>query len=389
MAARVGGEALLLAGPHRQLSRIVDMAGEAADPVPVGAITAVHRDTVAQSYAQLLRAHPANATSLRAIEEAAFAVCLDDTAPEDHTASGRACLHGDGKNRWFDKPVQFLVFANGRAGFIGEVRRRAAGVRYCAGMSSRLSHVCPASALGNGRHLDGCHDEPRPAWVGAPACSAARVHIHHAAHSALVSPVHWQHRPRRAGCSWPGGLRGPTRCSDAAPLPCGRGRACIGTPWLLLARPEEQLTRGELRVQVERSVVAFNKTVAAHEVGTLVYTAYGKDWVRPTPTALTAPACLTLGLCGRGMLAQVKKQNMSPDAYAQMAIQLAYYRCAAREVVAVAIAPESTIHDRRPVVRFTACTAMSRRRTSQPTLASSCGGGRNASGRRLCRARRG
>ena len=96
MAARVGGEALR-GGPRRQLSRIVDMAGEAADPVPVGAITAVHRDTVAQSYAQLLRAHPANATSLRAIEEAAFAVCLDDTAPEDHTASGRACLHGDGK----------------------------------------------------------------------------------------------------------------------------------------------------------------------------------------------------------------------------------------------------------------------------------------------------
>ena len=257
-------------------------------------------------------------------------------------------------------------------------------------MRSRLSHVCPASALGNGRHLDGCHDELCPAWVGASACSAARVHIHHAAHSALmVSPGHWQHRPRRAGCARPGGLRGPARCSNAAPLPCGRGRACIGTPWLLLARPEEQLTCGELCVQVERSVVAFNKMVAAHEVGTLVYTAYGKDWVRSTPTALTAPACLTLGLCGRGMLAQVKKQNMSPDAYAQMAIQLAYYRCAAREVVAVAIAPESTIHDRRPVVRFTACTAMSRRRTSQPTLASSCGGGRNASGRRLCRARRG
>lgn len=130
-----------VADPRRQLSRIVDMAGEAADPVPVGAITAVHRDTVAQSYAQLLRAHPANATSLRAIEEAAFAVCLDDTAPEDHTAFGRACLHGDGKNRWFDKPVQFLVFANGRAGFIGEVRG-AAGVPHLPGVSTRLTTRC-------------------------------------------------------------------------------------------------------------------------------------------------------------------------------------------------------------------------------------------------------
>ena len=31
-----------------------------------------------------------------------------------------ACWHGDGKNRFFDKSMQFIVFDNGKAGFNGE-----------------------------------------------------------------------------------------------------------------------------------------------------------------------------------------------------------------------------------------------------------------------------
>ncbi|MFN3545816.1 MAG: choline/carnitine O-acyltransferase, partial [Thiobacillus sp.] len=33
---------------------------------------------------------------------------------------GRLILHGNGTNRWFDKSVSMVVFANGRAGFNGE-----------------------------------------------------------------------------------------------------------------------------------------------------------------------------------------------------------------------------------------------------------------------------
>lgn len=49
-----------------------------------------------------------------------FAVCLDDTAPLTRDEVGRALWHGDGKNRWYDKTMQFIVFENGKAGFLGE-----------------------------------------------------------------------------------------------------------------------------------------------------------------------------------------------------------------------------------------------------------------------------
>ena len=34
----------------------------------------------------------------------------------------RALWHGDGRNRFFDKSLQLIVFSNGKAGFNGEVR---------------------------------------------------------------------------------------------------------------------------------------------------------------------------------------------------------------------------------------------------------------------------
>ena len=47
-------------------------------------------------------------------------MCLDDTSPANTYELSRACWHGDGKNRWYDKHLEFIVFANGEAGFIGE-----------------------------------------------------------------------------------------------------------------------------------------------------------------------------------------------------------------------------------------------------------------------------
>lgn len=64
-----------------------------------------------------------NAKSLKNIDDSIFVFCLDDySSPLDLDLSHRNIFHGrNGKNRWFDKALQFIVENNGRAGINGEV----------------------------------------------------------------------------------------------------------------------------------------------------------------------------------------------------------------------------------------------------------------------------
>jgi carnitine O-acetyltransferase len=50
------------------------------------------------------------------VERALFCVCLEDVAPRDTLHACDLLLHGDSGNRWFDKAVSFIVFADGQAG---------------------------------------------------------------------------------------------------------------------------------------------------------------------------------------------------------------------------------------------------------------------------------
>lgn len=68
-----------------------------------------------------MEASPENKAILDKIESSSFVVCLDDSKPVTRDEGSRACWHGDGRNRFFDKPLQFIVFDNGKAGFMGEV----------------------------------------------------------------------------------------------------------------------------------------------------------------------------------------------------------------------------------------------------------------------------
>jgi carnitine O-acetyltransferase len=68
----------------------------------------------------LIEASPDNAKSLEAIESASFVVCLDDAAPVTLEERAHQYWHGDGQNRFYDKPLQFIVNDNGSAGFMGE-----------------------------------------------------------------------------------------------------------------------------------------------------------------------------------------------------------------------------------------------------------------------------
>lgn len=68
-----------------------------------------------------------NRLSLHTIESAAFILALDDEAYETDIykgaqldSFGKAMLHGNGHNRWFDKSFNLCIGTNGRIGFNAE-----------------------------------------------------------------------------------------------------------------------------------------------------------------------------------------------------------------------------------------------------------------------------
>lgn len=111
------GQQLNAAELEKQFRRIY----ERAEKVPaVGALTTENRDVWASARSVLFSAHPSNATALETIQASSFVVCLDDAAPVTLEERAHQYWHGDGCNRWFDKPLQFVVNDNGTSGFVGE-----------------------------------------------------------------------------------------------------------------------------------------------------------------------------------------------------------------------------------------------------------------------------
>ncbi|CEI91232.1 Putative Carnitine O-acetyltransferase [Rhizopus microsporus] len=158
------------------------------------------------------------------IESSDFVICLDDSKPVTRDEGSRACWHGDGRNRFFDKPLQFIVFENGKAGFMGE-------------------HSC----------MDGMATCRLNEFV----CDGlARNKIEH----------------------------GPTDIRSDL--------------------PEPQELHFDINSQVSKDIEAaetnFENLIKKHELTVLNYQAYGKDLI--------------------------KKYKCSPDGFAQMIIQLAYYK---------------------------------------------------------------
>ena len=92
------------------------LAATGDDGPGVGALTTKARAAWAASRRALRDEAPANAAALEEIETALFCVSLSDAAPADDLARGRELLAGDAADRWFDKAVTFVVFADGAAG---------------------------------------------------------------------------------------------------------------------------------------------------------------------------------------------------------------------------------------------------------------------------------
>lgn len=94
---------------------------ELAKRVPaVGILTSENRDVWTDAREILLGADPKNRKAMEAIESASFVVCLDDASPVTLEERAHQYWHGDGANRFFDKPLQFIVNDNGTSGFMGE-----------------------------------------------------------------------------------------------------------------------------------------------------------------------------------------------------------------------------------------------------------------------------
>lgn len=113
----VDGKQLNTSELEAQFARVYELATRAP---AVGALTSENRDVWTNAREILLNASPKNKAALEAVESASFLVCLDDAAPVTLEERAHAYWHGDGQNRWYDKPLQFIVNDNGTAGFMGE-----------------------------------------------------------------------------------------------------------------------------------------------------------------------------------------------------------------------------------------------------------------------------
>lgn len=91
-------------------------AVRAAADTSIGHLTTKARAAWAQSRANLIALDPANAAGIETIETALFLVCLEDKVPADSLDACDHLLHGDSANRYFDKALSFIVFADGTAG---------------------------------------------------------------------------------------------------------------------------------------------------------------------------------------------------------------------------------------------------------------------------------
>lgn len=117
VAHEVNGKQLNTSELEQQFRHIYE---KAENSPAVGILTSENRDVWTDAREILLKAHTSNAAALKTVESASFVVCLDDASPVTLEERAHQYWHGDGANRWFDKPLQFIVNDNGTSGFMGE-----------------------------------------------------------------------------------------------------------------------------------------------------------------------------------------------------------------------------------------------------------------------------
>src|SRR5699024_6964387 len=104
------------------LRSVVDRGNDApAAGTAVGALTTRERAQWAASRQGLLAHDRANADALDTVESALLCLCLDDVTPAGAEHACAELMHGPPGNRWFDKSMSLIVFADGTAGINAEM----------------------------------------------------------------------------------------------------------------------------------------------------------------------------------------------------------------------------------------------------------------------------
>ncbi|KAK1164571.1 choline O-acetyltransferase-like [Acipenser oxyrinchus oxyrinchus] len=220
-----------------QLEKILKMAENEEERLPpIGLLTSDGRTEWAESRAVIMK-DSTNRDSLDMIERCLCLVCLDDPSGNELTDTNRALqmLHGGGYdknsgNRWYDKPMQFVI-----------------------GMDGTCGVVCEHSPF-EGIVLVQCIEHLLKYMEGSPSKFVRAASV-----CELSAPrkLRWKCTPEVQG---------------------------------LLASSADKLQR----------------LVRNLDLNVKKFTIYGKEFI--------------------------KKQRMSPDAYIQVALQLAFYRCHGKQV---------------------------------------------------------
>ena len=250
------------------LQQVVDLADAAPRPsmeqARIAALTADNRQRWAD-VREVEFSEGVNLASLEVIERALFVLVLDDEPPPaTWSQRGRALLHGNGSNRWFDKSLTLVVFSDGHAGMNAEHSWADAPV------VAHMWESCVADQLIAGLVYVGVAGHPLrllakcvTTWVAAMPC-------------VVVCRVV---RYDRQG-----------RCAATGPKATGRIRPPVLLEWQL--SPRCRLAIGEAVARANEAVDDFDLVVFAFED-------FGKGFI--------------------------KQCQVSPDAFIQLALQLAYY----------------------------------------------------------------
>ncbi|KAH3673124.1 hypothetical protein WICMUC_003880 [Wickerhamomyces mucosus] len=113
------GERLPISVIHKQLLEIINLANSTKKGEAVGLLTTLPRDQYFKAYQELNKS-PTNVASLDQIFRSTFILTLDEDQPITYEDRAHFAWHGNGENRFFDKPIQFFIAKNGYVGFIAE-----------------------------------------------------------------------------------------------------------------------------------------------------------------------------------------------------------------------------------------------------------------------------